>query len=75
MLDMTRILVYIIVLVIAGGENPIGSMEWPPILVGIGAALAGVLADRTFLHKVTMKAVQTITGILLTGIALTWVPE
>jgi uncharacterized protein len=39
-------------------------------LVGTLAAFAGVMGGKRFLHKITMKAVQTLTGILLLGIAL-----
>ena len=40
------------------------------ILTGILAAFAGVMIGKRFLHKITMKTVQTLTGFLLLGIAL-----
>lgn len=40
------------------------------VLTGIAAAFIGVLIGKFFLHKVTMKLVQTITGTLLILIAV-----
>ena len=39
-------------------------------LTGIVAAFTGVLIGKQFLHKVTIHAVQTLTGILLFAIAV-----
>ena len=70
MVDAVRIVPYIALLFAVRTANPIGALQWPLILAGIGAAFAGVLVGKRFLYKVTMKAVQTLTGILLLGIAL-----
>jgi len=45
------------------------------LILGFGvpaiiAAFAGVMIGRRFLHRITMKTVQTLTGFLLLGIAL-----
>ncbi|MEZ4528073.1 MAG: hypothetical protein R2941_19360, partial [Desulfobacterales bacterium] len=50
--------------------NPLRSDQWFLIDTGILCTLAGVIIGKRFLHKVTMKTVQTFTGILLPGIAL-----
>jgi len=70
MVDIVRIAAYIGLLFAVRTASPIGAIQWPLILAGIGAAFVGVLFGKRFLHKVTMKAVQTLTGILLLGIAL-----
>ena len=38
--------------------------------MGIVFAFADVLTGKRYLHKVTMKTVQTVTGVLLLRIAL-----
>ena len=38
-------------------------------VVELETAFAGVLIGKRFLHKITMKTVQTVTGLLLLGIA------
>lgn len=48
-------------------QHPQG--QWVMIAVGCMAAFAGVLAGKRYLHTVTMQAIQTITGLLLLGIA------
>jgi hypothetical protein len=55
---------------LAKKANPIASDQWWLILAGVGAAFCGVLIGRRYLHKITMNAVQTVTGMLLLGIAL-----
>jgi uncharacterized protein len=70
LVDMARIATYAVLFFAAGAAGPIGPGQWPPILTGILAACAGVLVGRRFLHRVTMTAVQALTGVLLLGIAL-----
>lgn len=71
MVDMARIATYgVVFLAAGGGSGPIGADGWPLIVTGIVFAFAGVLAGKRTLHKVTMKTVQTLTGVLLLGIAL-----
>jgi len=70
MVDMARIATYGLLFLAVSKNGPIGADQWPLILVGIVFAFAGVMTGKRFLHKVTMKTVQTLTGILLLGIAL-----
>lgn len=70
MVDMARIVTYTGLLLLAKTTNPIGKDQWPLILTGIVAAFAGVMIGRRFLHKITMNTVQTLTGVLLLGIAI-----
>lgn len=67
--DLTRIAVYGIMLSLAGTR--FAEFEaWPMVIAGSVAAFAGVLVGRKFLHKVTMRSVQTLVGGLLFFIAL-----
>jgi hypothetical protein len=68
--DVARIATYAVTLSLAGTTTYFGSVQWRMILVGILAAFFGVMISKRFLHKITMKTVQTLTGILLFGIAL-----
>lgn len=70
MVDMARIATYVFMFFLAKTTSPVGPEQWPLILSGIAAAFAGVLLGKRFLHKVTMKTVQTLTGILLLAIAI-----
>jgi uncharacterized membrane protein YfcA len=67
---MSRIAIYTIMFYQAKAASPIGPDQYPLILTGILAAFAGVMIGKRFLHKITMKTVQTLTGFLLLGIAL-----
>ncbi len=69
MVDAARIAVYAYIFAIAGTGAGIAREQIPLVLTGIVAAFAGVWIGKRFLHKVTMGTVQTITGILLLGIA------
>lgn len=69
MVDAARIVTYAVGFFLATGSSPIGSDQWPLIFTGMLAAFAGVLVGKRFVHKVTMKAVQTLTGVLLLLIA------
>jgi hypothetical protein len=69
MVDMARILTYAGMFVLAKTISPIGQDQWPLILTGILSAFIGVMIGKQFLHKITMKTVQTLTGVLLLGIA------
>jgi uncharacterized protein len=70
LVDAARIMMYAALFVFAAADNPLGAGQWPLILTGILAAFTGVLLGTRLLHKVTMHTVQTITGIMLIGIAL-----
>jgi uncharacterized protein len=70
LVDLARIITYAAAFFAAQAASPIGAGQWPLILTGIGAAFAGVLAGKRFLGKITMKTIQTITGLLLLGISV-----
>lgn len=70
MVDCIRITTYVIMIFLAKKTSLLGTEEWPLILAGIAGAYAGVTLGKKYLHKVTMETVQTLTGILLFGIAL-----
>jgi hypothetical protein len=70
MVDMARIATYAGLFFLAEASNPIGSAQWPLVVSGILAAFTGVIVGKRFLHKITMKTVQTLTGTLLLGVAL-----
>lgn len=69
MVDAARLVIYALVFFMATGSSPIGPDQWPLIVTGILAAFAGVLVGKKYMHKVTMKTVQTLTGVLLLLIA------
>lgn len=67
LVDLTRITVYAALFTAAGGR--LGEFEgWPLVLTGSLAAFCGVLIGKRYLHKVTMRSVQTLVGILLFGV-------
>jgi len=70
LVDAARIVTYVMVFLLAGCGNPIGSGQWPLILAAMAAAFAGVRLGKSLLPKVTMGAIQTLTGVLLLLIAL-----
>jgi uncharacterized membrane protein YfcA len=70
MVDMARILTYSVMFFAAGTTSPIGRDQWPLIIAGIIATFVGVMIGKRFMHKITMKTVQTVTGVLLSGVAL-----
>ncbi len=70
MVDLARILTYAGMFFLAKTSSPLGREHWPLIVTGIVAAFSGVVIGKRFLNKITMKTVQTITGVLLLGIAV-----
>jgi uncharacterized membrane protein YfcA len=69
LVDLTRISVYLALFTTAGGD--LGDFGgWPLVISGSLAAFCGVLIGKRYLHKVTMKSVQTLVGILLFGVGL-----
>lgn len=70
MVDVARITVYGAIFL--GSKSP-GVFEGKVgllVLTGMIAAFTGVLFARRWIHKITMKAVQTLTGVMVLGIAL-----
>jgi uncharacterized membrane protein YfcA len=67
--DLTRIGVY--VALFASTAASAGRFSaWPLVIIGALAAFGGVLLGKRFLHKVTMKTVRALVGILLFGVGL-----
>jgi uncharacterized membrane protein YfcA len=69
MVDMARIAVYAGLFVFGTSAGVFRFEQWPLIFSGVVAAFAGVMLGKRWMHKVTMKTVQGITGVLLLGIA------
>lgn len=69
LVDMARIATYALLALASGAGNPLGRDQWSLIGTGCVAAFIGVLIGKRFLHKVTLPAVQTLTGVLLLVIA------
>jgi uncharacterized membrane protein YfcA len=69
LVDLTRISVYV-ALFAAAGRNTDEFTAWPLVVTGSLAAFCGVMLGKRFLHKVTMKSIQTLVGILLFGVGL-----
>jgi len=70
MVDMARIAAYCVLLFSVRHSGPIGVDQWPLVLSGTFAAFAGVIFGKRFLHKITMKTIQFLTGAFLLVIAL-----
>ncbi len=70
MVDMVRIATYAGIFFFAKKGSPIGLEQLPLIIAGIIAAFAGVIIGKRWMHKVTMNAIQYLTGFLLLAIAL-----
>ncbi|MBN1442718.1 MAG: TSUP family transporter [Planctomycetes bacterium] len=69
LVDLARIATYAVLLAAARTSSGIEAHQWPLIATGIVAAFAGVVVGRRFLHRITMRTVQILTGVLLLGIA------
>jgi uncharacterized protein len=70
LVDMVRIATYASIFFFAKETSPIGLEQLPLIIAGIMAAFAGVMIGKRWMHKVTMNAIQWLTGFLLLAIAL-----
>lgn len=68
LVDLTRITVYVTLFAVVGvtGETTV----WPLVVTGSLAAFCGVMLGKRYLHKVTMRSVQTLVGLLLFGVGL-----
>jgi uncharacterized membrane protein YfcA len=69
LVDLTRIGIYLALFTAAGGTAG-GLDDWPLVVTGALAAFCGVLIGKSYLHKVTMRSVRTLVGILLFGVGL-----
>ena len=65
LVDVARSAVYAAAFWLGGTASPLGGAEWPVVATGCLAAFAGVALGTRFLEKVTMSAVQALTGVLL----------
>ncbi|MEW6219887.1 MAG: TSUP family transporter [Thermodesulfobacteriota bacterium] len=70
MVDAARIAIYGTSFYHAGLAAPFSPEQWRLVTAASVAAFVGVLLGKRFLHKVTMAAIQRLTGILLLGIAV-----
>lgn len=70
LVDLTRLLAYAAVFLAAGHSLVPGAKAWPLVATGCLAAFAGVLIGKRHLHKVTIGAVQVLTGLLLALVAV-----
>lgn len=69
LVDLSRLSVYVALFAVAG-RNLGDSAVWPLVCTGALAAFCGVMIGKRYLHKVTMKGVQTLVGALLFGVGL-----
>ncbi|MBW1684028.1 MAG: sulfite exporter TauE/SafE family protein [Deltaproteobacteria bacterium] len=67
--DLTRLAMYGAIFFVGGSRDLFEGEATPLILSGIAAAFCGVMLGKKLVAKVTMKTVQTLTGIMLLGIA------
>ncbi|MBI4766736.1 MAG: sulfite exporter TauE/SafE family protein [Deltaproteobacteria bacterium] len=70
LVDIARIATYAGTFLVAKTTSPLGPNQWPLVFTGVLAAFTGVMIGKQFLHQITMKVVQNLTGLLLLGIAL-----
>jgi uncharacterized membrane protein YfcA len=66
--DLARLVIYG-VMFLGGGTEVLAGGGWL-VVTGCLAAFSGVLIGRKFISKITMKTIQTLTGVMLLGIAL-----
>ncbi len=67
--DLTRLAIYASVFFVGERTDLFERNAVPLILTGIVAAFFGVVLGKKLVAKVTMKTVQTLTGVMLLGIA------
>jgi uncharacterized membrane protein YfcA len=71
LVDMARLAVYAAAFfLLPRATGSLGGEPWPLIATGIVFAFAGVLLGKRMLTKITMESIQTLTGVLLLGIAV-----
>jgi uncharacterized membrane protein YfcA len=69
LVDLTRISVYLALFAVAGRHLD-DFAGWPLVITGSLAAFCGVMIGKRYIHKVTMKSIQTLVGVLLFGVGL-----
>lgn len=71
LVDLTRITVYVGMFVAVGVHGDVTyESAWPLVITGSLAAFCGVLLGKRHLHKVTMRSVRTLVGVLLFAVGL-----
>jgi uncharacterized membrane protein YfcA len=70
MVDLARLTVYAGAMGKVRSVYGLGTSEWMLITTGVAGAFAGVVLGKRMLHKVTMKFIQTLVGVLLVAVAL-----
>lgn len=70
LVDLVRLAVYGTFFFAVRGGVSFDDHDWSLIAVGIVAAFGGVLVGKRWLHKVTMRSIQMLTGILLLLVAV-----
>ncbi len=70
LVDAVRIATYLGLVLLAGAAIQLPEGSLPLIVTGILSAFAGVLIGKRWLHKVKMRWVQNLTGVLLLAIAI-----
>ncbi|MBI4249348.1 MAG: TSUP family transporter [Elusimicrobia bacterium] len=70
MVDFARLLTYAFTFFVLGDPGGSGAVPVTTVALAAGASVLGVLAGLRFLHKVTIGAVQIITGVMLGIIAV-----
>ena len=70
LVDLTRIAVYVALFAAVDAASGGYDEVWGLVITGSLAAFCGVLLGKRYLHKVTMRSVQTLVGLLLFGVGL-----
>ena len=70
LVDLTRIAVYVALFAAVGAASGGYDEVWGLVITGSLAAFCGVLLGKRYLHKVTMRSIQTLVGLLLFGVGL-----
>ena len=70
LVDVMRISTYSVIAMTAGNGPAMSSLDWGLLATAVAAAFAGVMTGRRYLHKVTMRRIQILTGLLLLAIAV-----
>jgi len=69
LVDLSRLVAYLALFAV-GGHQTRDFAAWPLVITGSLAAFCGVVVGKRYLHKVTMKTVQILVGVLLFGVGL-----
>ena len=70
LVDLTRIAVYVALFAAVDAASGGYDGVWGLVITGSLAAFCGVLLGKRYLHKVTMRSIQTLVGLLLFGAAI-----